>query len=71
MIQPQLHKTYQPRVSYSGIIQSKKKRTGEHEPKYAQKKADVEICLNCTRAKCCGTQKCFAKMKGENADDPD
>lgn len=68
MIMPQLHKTYQPRVSRSGIIQSEKKYAGQHEPKHEVKKSEASVCLNCTRKKCCGTRKCFERMKGERND---
>lgn len=66
MIYPQRHKGSQPRVSHSGIIQSKKRYSGNmHEPKHTTKQTEADICLNCTRDKCCGTRKCFERMKGE------
>nr|DAH38104.1 MAG TPA: hypothetical protein [Caudoviricetes sp.]DAO49854.1 MAG TPA: hypothetical protein [Caudoviricetes sp.] len=65
MIMPQLHKTYQPRVTRSGIIQTAKQCKGQHEPKHEVKKSEASVCLNCTRKKCCGTRKCFERMKGE------
>ena len=66
MILPQRHKGSQPRISRSGIIQTKKRYSGTmHEPKHTTKQAEADICLNCTREKCCGTRKCFERMKGE------
>lgn len=66
MIIPQRHKGSQPRISRSGIIQTKKRYSGTmHEPKHTTKQAEADICLNCTREKCCGTRKCFERMKGE------
>lgn len=60
------HKTSQQLVSQSGIIQSKKRYAGNtHEPKRETKQTEADICLNCTREKCCGTIKCFERMKGE------
>lgn len=66
MILLQRHKGSQPRVSHAGIIQSKKRYSGNiHEPKHTTKRTEADICLNCTRAKCCGTRKCFERMKGD------
>lgn len=66
MIMPHRHKTSQPLVSHSGIIQSKKLYSGNmHEPKRETKQTEADICLNCTRDKCCGTRKCFESMKFE------
>lgn len=66
MIIPQRHKGSQPRISHSGIIQFKKRYSGTmHEPKHETKQAEADICLNCTREKCCGTRKCFERMKNE------
>lgn len=66
MILLQRHKGSQSRVSHAGIIQSKKRYSGNiHEPKHTTKQTEADICLNCTRAKCCGTRKCFERMKGD------
>ena len=60
------HKTSQQLVSQSGIIQSKKRYSGNmHEPTRETKQTEADICLNCTREKCCGTRKCFERMKEE------
>lgn len=64
MIIPQRHKGSQPRVSYSGIIQSKKRYSGnQNEPKHETKQSEADVCLNCTREKCYGTRKCFERTK--------
>ena len=65
------HKTSQQLVSQSGIIQSKKRYSGNtHEPKRETKQTEADICLNCTREKCCGTRKCFDRMKGGRPQSP-
>ena len=60
------HNPFQQFLSHSGIIQSKKRYSGNmHEPKHETKQTEADICLNCTREKCCGTIKCFERMKFE------
>ena len=30
-----------------------------------ESKEDIDVCLNCTKAKCSGTNTCFAKVKAK------
>ena len=66
MIMPHRHKTHQQLVSQSGIIQSKKRYSGNmREPKRETKQTEADICLNCTRKSCSGSKRCLLKRKGE------
>lgn len=55
--------------SADGVIhQAPKQGAKQKEQNFDDANKKKEICLNCKREKCCGTQKCFKKRVNEQSE---
>lgn len=63
MIRPQRHKLHQSYCQSTQTVKAKSYRSESCERLPNRKTEEASICLNCTKEKCTGTNKCFEKTK--------
>lgn len=59
--------TYYRAANQPQILSKEKKHAKRKEKNYES----VQICLNCTKKKCCGTKECFERMKSNDTKESD